>query len=195
MSPTFILTFSFMNSSDSSELSQIIEATEADEQIRKRLYAAVEDLARPAGMPSASAAEVLKIQLDEGGDVVKASSRKIGNLRFRLSELLWHGGTSAAGAVVGHQHGIALALAALNFLKRAFDLSAMEVSKEDAELLLRIKELHASGCVPTEEMLKGTPEDFKIATTLQRLAKLGCITVLAGEVRLHESIIIRSGAI
>ena len=123
--------------------------------------------------------------------MVKATSHKVGNIRFHLMDLLFASAETAVTAQTADD-AVSLTLSALQFLREVLSFTSLPLDKDDANLLLSIHRLRERNEVPTIEALSKFDEPARLTARLDRLSKLGCITLLAGSVRLNERIVIRT---
>jgi len=137
--------------------------------------------------------EVVRIQRDVNGNVVVATTHKLPNLRFRLGDLLLEAvssGVTAAGAL---GQPLRLIVAALRFLRTLHKLSAIEIERTDAELLVAIFRLaQEQAQVRVDDLPAVLPgwEEAQIALSLERLDLLSCIELRMDSIVLNETILV-----
>ena len=147
------------------------------------------------GIPIDSALETVRIQRDRAGNVVLATTQKLANLRFNLGDLLLEaaaGGVTAAG---GLGQPLRLVVAGLRFLRAARKLATLDISPEDAEMLIAIFRLtQEEGKARVDDLPQLLPAGWDaadIAGSLERLELLASIELESDKIVLSETIFVQ----
>jgi hypothetical protein len=138
--------------------------------------------------------EVVRIQRDVNGNVMVATTHKLPNLRFRLGDLLLEAVSSGVTAAGSLGQPLRLIVAALRFLRTLHKLSAIEIERTDAELLVAIFRLaQEREQVRVDDLAAMLPgwEEAQIALSLERLDLLACIELRMDSIVLNETILVQ----
>ncbi|WP_038168946.1 hypothetical protein [Verrucomicrobium sp. BvORR106] len=178
------------------ELVTRISALDIEPLTKNHLLQSLHVLPDPASAREITIAETIKLHQDAAGDIVKGSSRRIGNVRFHLREFLFSAARTASGAIASGEVIIPLVVAALAFLNDVIKQATVDLGAEDARIVYTIWTLIEDRKVPTISTLAATlgPEtsELKVTARLQHLIELGCVKMAAGEIGLNDRIVIRS---
>lgn len=142
---------------------------------------------------SPEGAETAFIQLDEEGNISKASSIKLSNLKFNLGKLLLE--ITLTGLSVNIEDPKKLLVIGFRFLERVKRLASNDLKSKDASLLLNVQKLGYEEKIVTvdnlTEFVKANPTDGKLGQALERLARLDCIKLTDDAIVINEIIVIQ----
>lgn len=143
----------------------------------------------------AETVQQIKIALNQEGDITVATSTKIPNLKFKLGEFVLESVSSGVALASSTSSPVKLALVGIRFLQKVLNLSSVEISSFDAEVLTALYKLEKRDSVLSVdqlvEVMKKDHTEAQIAKSLERLERLSCITLTMDEIILNETIVIR----
>lgn len=143
---------------------------------------------------SSGTVEVLTIKRNDERKVVTITSIKLPNLRFKLGALLMEGLTTTLAVQSALDNKLELFLVAVNFLKKIRELVMVEVSLQEAEVLLALYTLAHQRQALTVDNIKDTLGDklseVYISESLDVLEELKCIRLTMDGIVLVETIIV-----
>ena len=135
----------------------------------------------------------IDIVLSQTGDIVLATSKKIPNLKFRLGEFLPSILNLGVG-LLSNDDAIKLTKEALVVLLTILNLTIIEISLVDAELLLSIYSLSKDEKkVTTDNLIEylGANNKIDLPSHLGTLERLGCISLFMNGIFINETIVFR----
>lgn len=136
--------------------------------------------------------EAVRIKRGPDGDIILRTSLKLPNLRFRLKDLLFEAALAGSAIFTSQGWSFAQVMVALGFLREVRRLSKIEISHEQAVLLIAIFKLTKLRKQVTVDLLQAALESdgmsIDVGKVLLQLETLKCIETDMDVIRLNETI-------